>query len=103
MAIRRGLIKADTPVQGDDAWVQFTRPVVGEVEDVLKASEDTTSQFGIGVSILSKHIVDWNWVDYDGSDLPVPKENPEVVRQLTIDEYQELIGLLLGSEEDRKN
>ena len=103
MPKRMGTVRRMTKTQGDDAWVEFRRPEVGEIEDIIKLEDDAQGQFGAGIDILVKHIRAWNWVDYDGSELPSPKEDPSVVRRLTADEYQELISQLLGSEEQRKN
>lgn len=103
MAKRAKIEKILTPVQGDDAWVEVTKPTVSEVEKILEAGDDVYRTFSIGKEILVKHIRGWNWVDYDDSPLPVPNVESKVVDGLTLDEYQELIKLLLGAEEERKN
>lgn len=95
--------KKNTPIQGDDAWVLVTKPLVEEVEDVLNASEDVYESFAVGKHLLVDHIVDWNWVDYDDKPLPPPSKEPGIVGKLTLDEYQEIIRILLGAEEERKN
>ena len=92
-----------TKSQGDDSWVEFRKPEVGEIEEIIKLEDNAEGQFGAGIDILSKHVLSWNWVNYDDSNLPSPAVDPTVVRRLTADEYQELISLLLGSEEDQKN
>lgn len=103
MAKRAKIEKFVTPVQGDDAWVEVTKPSVGEVEKILVAGDDVYQTFSVGKEILTKHVKGWNWVDYDDSPLPIPSVESKVVDELTLDEYQELIKLLLGAEEERKN
>ena len=103
MAKRARVEKFVTPIQGDDAWVEVTKPNVGEVERILIAGDDVYQTFSVGKDILVKHIKGWNWVDYDDSPLPIPSNEIKVIDTLTLDEYQELIKLLLGAEEERKN
>jgi len=103
MAKRARIEKFVTPIQGDDAWVEVTKPSVGEVERILIAGDDVYQTFSVGKDILVKHIKGWNWVDYDDSPLPIPSNEIKVIDTLTLDEYQELIKLLLGAEEERKN
>jgi len=103
MAKRARVEKFVTPIQGDDAWVEVTKPSVGEVERILIAGDDVYQTFSVGKDILVKHIKGWNWVDYDDSPLPIPSNEIKVIDTLTLDEYQELIKLLLGAEEERKN
>jgi len=103
MAKRARIEKFVTPIQGDDAWVEVTKPSVGEVERILIAGDDVYQTFSVGKDILVKHIKGWNWVDYDDSPLPIPSNEVKVIDTLTLDEYQELIKLLLGAEEERKN
>ena len=103
MAKRAKVEKFVTPIQGDDAWVEVTKPSVGEVERILIAGDDVYQTFSVGKDILVKHIKGWNWVDYDDSPLPIPSNEIKVIDTLTLDEYQELIKLLLGAEEERKN
>ena len=103
MAKRARIVKLVTPVQGDDAWVEVTKPSVGEVEKILAAGDDVYQTFSVGKDIIIKHVKGWNWVDYDDSPLPVPSNEVKVIDTLTLDEYQDLIKLLLGAEEERKN
>jgi len=104
MARRVTVEKVMTPIQGDDAWIEVTKPTVGEVEDILAADDDVRESFAAGKQILINHIKDWNWADEDGKPLPSPVHEPGIINTITLDEYQEIIQVLLGAqEEDEKN
>jgi len=52
-----------------------------------------------GIKSLRGHVLDWDWVDDEGSPLPKPQENPEVFDELTDDELTFLIDEMMGKEE----
>jgi len=104
MARRAVVEKVMTPVQGDDAWVEVTKPTVGEVEDILAAGDDVYESFSVGKQILVDHVKNWNWADEEGKPLPSPMQEPGIINTITLDEYQEIVQILLGAqEEEEKN
>lgn len=60
---------------------------------------------GLDVNGLMEHVVEWNWVDWDGNQLPLP-HNDEA-RQLLTDWETEFIltqfGLIFRGENQQKN
>jgi hypothetical protein len=84
----------ETPnVQGDDSYVVVTLPTVGEVRPIVEMEATGRDTFEAKRAIVTGHIVEWNWVGDDGRSLPLPVN----VDQLTTDEYELLIELLIGS------
>ena len=104
MPQRKRVIRFDSPkIQGDDSWVEVSRLTVGEARRAEKIKDDPdTDSFAEVVGLYQTHIINWNWVDDDGSPLPLPKDDPDVVDGLTADEFSFLGDCLAGSEEDQK-
>ena len=80
-----------TEVQGEDSYVIVALPTVGEVQPILELEAAGRDTFEAKRAIVTDHIVEWNWVGDDSRPLPVD------VDLLTTDEYELLIGLLIGS------
>jgi len=90
-------------IQGSDSWVEVSRLTVGEARRADKIKDDPdTDSFAEVVELYQTHVINWNWVDDDGSGLPLPKDDPGVVDGLTADEFGFLGDCLAGSEEDQK-
>lgn len=92
-------------VQGEGSFVVLSSLKVDEVRALRKADKDDKDfdAFEGGMKILAQHIVDWDWVDDDGTLLPLPKESPDVVGQLTNEEADFLSELLTTSSVASKN
>lgn len=99
-------VKSDE-VQGPDSYVVVRRMTVGETKEIMQrtanreAGLDTYSENGVWVA---EHVVEWNWTDGEGKELPFPKNDATVIDRLTNDELAFLNQAIVGrSEADRKN
>lgn len=103
MAKRRVQKRFDTTkAQGKGTYVIMSSLRVGERRDYIeKSKEKDFSMVGWGIELLTKHILEWNWVGDDGKELPIPKDDPKVMDDMTDAESELLAGLLTGS--DTKN
>lgn len=92
-------IKTDD-IQGEDSYVDMTSPRVKEIRaiQVLPAGED----YEASISLLSKHIVGWNWTDENDVPIPSPQDDPDAIGELTNDELLYLLRAV-GSGGVRKN
>lgn len=111
MSKRVSVIKYETDlVQGEGSYVVLSALKVREIralrqkgkeaEKAEEAGEDTDdAAFEGGLKILSEHVVDWNWVDDEEKDLPLPKDDPDIIDDLTNDETEFLSDLLTGGKE----
>lgn len=89
-------------IQGDGSYVVLSAIKVREIREIRrKEKEESADTFEEGMKILKNHIVGWNWVDDEGEPLPLPKEDSEVIDELTEDEATFLVNLLMGSEEEK--
>jgi hypothetical protein len=98
-------------VQGDGSWVDIQRLKWGEIKRLSKTQKEiqTAGSEGSDVAIrvsdalLAEHVMAWNWVAEDGSPLPQPHGNAEVMDDLTNEEFEFLADAIAGSEDRRKN
>lgn len=105
MAKRRSVVthKSDE-VQGEGSFVVTTAVKVKEIRQIRKHAKDTDfDEFEGGIALLAKHVIKWNWVDDEGKPLPCPKDDPKVIDELTNEESEFLVGLLMGGKEEAKN
>lgn len=85
-------------VQGEESYVILTAVKVREIRILRKMGDDPNfDEFEGGIQLLAKHIADWNWVNDEGQPLPKPREDSEVIDELTNEESEFLVGLLIGS------
>jgi len=103
MAKRTSLKKRDTSeVQGEGSYVVLSSLTVKEVRKARKVGRDPECDaFEEGIKLLARHIVAWDWVDDEGKPLPLPKDSPGVMDELTNEESELLANLLIG--DDAKN
>ncbi len=101
MAKRVSVVKYETDeVQGEGSYVVLSALKVKEIRALRqKGKDDETDAFEGGLEILAKHVVDWNWVDDDGKPLDLPKDNSDVIDELTNEEAELLSELLIGDKE----
>lgn len=93
---------ATEEVQGAGSYVKLSAIKVKEIKALRKRANDQDSEFdvfGMGMSLVAEHVLDWNWVDDDGEPLPAPQESPEVLDELTSDEANLIARLLMGEDE----
>jgi len=77
---------------------------VKEIRAMRKlAAEDDYDAFEGGLKMLADHLLDWNWVDDEDNPLPLPKNDPSVIDELTSAESEFLANLLMGEDKAEKN
>lgn len=105
MPKRQSVKKHDASVvQGEGAFVITTAVKVREIREIRKhASDPEFDDFEGGVALLAKHVIKWNFVDDERNPLPCPKDDPTVIDELTNEESEFLVNLLMGSREESKN
>ncbi len=77
----------------------------GETEDSMQKLKDANSIFDEACTILSTHILGWNWTNNEGEALPTPNKNPEGIKQLSAEEIFYLLNTAMsgGNTVDQKN
>lgn len=91
-------------VQGEGSFVVTTAVKVREIRQIRKhAADEDFDDFEGGISLLAKHVIRWNWVDDAGQPLSCPKDDPKVIDELTNEESEYLVGLLMGEQGEAKN
>ena len=86
-------------VQGEGSYVVISGVKVREIREARSKTDDPNyDDMEFGLSMLTDHILEWNWVDDLGNPLPLPSERPEVIDELTTEESEYLAELLVGSE-----
>lgn len=91
-------------IQGEGSYVVITRLSVGDVKALRMQRKDSDiDPYEANLSLIASHVLEWNWVDYDGNPLPNPQENPEVVDTLSQDEADFLSDAVAGTVQDSKN
>lgn len=58
---------ASPDVQGEDSWVELRPPTRGEVRQL---DANVTWR-----DLVQRHLIRWNWVDFDGQPMPLPGED----------------------------
>lgn len=93
-------------VQDEGSWVEWAYNVFGEsaAGRALEAEFDGSPEAWEKASewnrqYLIRHIIDWNWCDHEGNPLPLPKDDPRVIDDLTMEEIYFLANLLDEPEE----
>lgn len=98
MPKRRVQKRFDTKeVQGEGSYVILSSLRVSERRRYAKdAEEEGFSALEWSIDLLTKHVVEWNWVDEDDNPLPLPKDDPKVIDDLTDPEAELLATLLMN-------
>ncbi len=87
-------------VQGEGSYVVVTGVKVREIKALRKTAQDPNFDIFVGgLKLLQEHIVEWNWVDDEGDPLLCPKDDPDVIDELTEEEATFLSRILTGEEE----
>ena len=106
MPKRRGIRRVDSlAIQGEESWVEVDSLTVKEVKDMRKRSRDDEEydNFDAGIELVKKHVINWNWVDYDGVSMPAPKTYNAIVETLTVEEINFLADALMGEDKTPKD
>jgi len=100
-------------LQGEGSWVKLRKLTVGESKSLVRSIKTADLQnvtdmktlqsmgdveviLEISASTLASLILAWNWVDTEGNPLPLPKDKPEVLDELTTEEQQFLFEAISG-------
>lgn len=79
-------------VQGPGSYVTFGQILWGAAQDLQRRRDadeiGPTEHQNLYVGL---HVADWNWTDAEGTPLPLPSTDPDVLRRLTQDEAVWLI------------
>lgn len=106
MAKRQGIKRVDSSeVMGEGSYVEFS-PVM--YEDAKNASiqrdeSDNTKNAELVIDLIVGALREWDWVDFDGKPLPLPKTGAELEKILTVTEVQFLTREMVGNVERQKN
>lgn len=90
-------------VQGEGSFVVIVPLTVRQIRQNRKEAKNNPNfdMFENGLTMLAELTVDWDWVGSDGELLPLPKDNPEVLDQLTETEALFIINHILGVDESK--
>jgi len=84
-------------LQGEGSFVKLSAVKVREVRKARKLAKDAeVDAFMEGLKMLKDHVLAWNWVDDNDEPLPLPKDQPDVLDELTNEEVEFLAGILMG-------
>lgn len=103
MAKRQNVVTvpSDT-VQGEGSWVKLRKLTVGEAKTLARTAETLNGGGEVAIQmtgeILASHIVGWDWVGTEGEPLPLPKDKPEIIDELTGEELNFLALALVGDQ-----
>jgi hypothetical protein len=102
---RKSVRRIDTSeVHAEGSFVVVSGLKVKEIRALRKLSDsEDYDSFESGLQILRDHIVEWNWVDDDGEPLANPKDNPDVLDELTSGEVEYLSNVMIGQDANSKN
>lgn len=92
-------------VQGEGAYLALSRPSYAQIRMAQDAGKsDELDNFEVAIQIISMLFVEWNWVDDAGNELPSPKDDPDVIRNLPLQEQNFLVKKFNElNQEDEKN
>lgn len=104
MPRRQNRIRAETvDVQGDDSYIVVTLPTTQELKAIIRLEDgDNVQAFDSGADLITRHVKEWNWVDDDEKPLPLPKDDPDVIGQLTAQEFRTVLDVMTGSIDGKK-
>lgn len=116
MSKRQNIITFDsTEVQGEGSWIKVRMVTHGQSKKLQKDFSDVIGKDFSDISIerraefqtqsdelLTRMIVDWNWVNDDDEPLPLPRDEQTVVDELTELEHQFIANAIRGEGERKK-
>lgn len=107
---------ASDALMGRGSWVKFRSMLVAEhteyqslirgSQQLAQSKEATADDFDKNEKrlreIICGCVVEWNWVDNEGQDMPQPFNNPNIIELLTQEELTWLMESLLSSKAETK-
>jgi len=101
MAKRQSIRRIDSEeVMGEGSYVIARSILYSEARGAKDEGDDKDI---VVLNLVADSLVEWDWVDFDGNDMPLPKDGTELSQMLTIPEVQFLTQELMGSLEKQKN
>lgn len=92
--------------QGEDAFVKIRLWTLDETTTYNRMGEVIKDAEKINIAAkqkLAETVLEWNWVDNDGTPLPQPHNNPEVFGALLAMEIRWLVTALQGNSKEQMN
>jgi hypothetical protein len=78
----KALIRVDSEeVMGEGSYVTLKAPLWGDVQD-LQGGNLTEKE--VGMEMLKRVVVGWDWVDDEDKPLPLPSSDPDVLNRLQL-------------------
>lgn len=116
MPQRQSIVTMDSAeVQGEGSWIKVRLITHGQQKQITAQYGDIVGKSAAEVSperraelqyandaLICNAVFDWNWVDDQGTPLPLPKDDPAVIDLLTEVEHQFIAGALRGEGERKK-
>lgn len=99
MAQRKATFRVDTEaVQGAGSFAEIRSMTAGEhLRYRSEGKVDGYDWYSHSLQVLREHVVTWDWVDEDGTPLPLPSADPTVIERLTDPEIELLsVAVLRG-------
>lgn len=87
-------------VQGEGSFVVVRPPKWGllrKAQQQAKAEDKGEAGVTFAEDLLKSTVVEWNWTDDQGNQLPIPREVPEVIDDLDSDEVAFLVEKISGA------
>lgn len=98
--LRKRLVRVDsTEVQGPGSYVVYEAITVGMMRTINMDADGSRNE------LLARTIAEWNWTDDEGNPLPLPKQAPDALDNLLVEEFNWLASHAPWSVsgEERKN
>ena len=96
-------------IQGEGSFVTMRKPSWGVMRRAtaeMEGKSESESGLAMMSELLPSLITAWNWTDVEGELLPLPKDHPEIIDDLEVEEAMFLVekaSLLLTTEKPGKN
>ena len=84
-------------VMGEGSYAVISSPSISDLRKITEMSNgkaenvEGDNALEIGKMILEEMILEWNWVDDDGEPLPLPKDHPDGMDILNLQETMFLL------------
>lgn len=89
-------VVASTELQGEGSFIIVSPMTYGEERDMLLNPLEGEERLARNEKHVVAHVHNWNWVDDDGNPLPLPADDPSVLKRLSRDEWNFVISAING-------
>lgn len=96
-------------IQGEGSFVTMRKPswgVMRRATAMMEGKSEAEAGLAMMSELLPSLITAWNWTDVEGELLPLPKDHPEIIDDLEVEEAMFLVekaSELLATEKPGKN